>query len=149
MRVRAVNSSTFQTSAALSFNRQSREQTLMMCKHPRKRGSACLEKPRGGGSRLCPAGCPSRSPEFRSLSVRLSPAHLLRPGIDLSPPPPPNYSCSCWKFPWKWPVETSSLPSPHTAVESWGLAEVTPPEGNVSLKQMGLNIAQYPQSELH
>lgn len=90
------NSSTFQTSAALSFNRRSREETLMMCKHPRKRGGRLSgEAPRGErgqiqtSSSLCPAGCLSRSPGFRPLSVRLSPAHLLRPGIDLSLPPNP------------------------------------------------------------
>lgn len=96
IRVRTVNSSTSQTRAALSFNRQSREETLMMCKHPRKRGERLSgEAPRGErgkiqtSSSLCPAGCLSRSPGFRPLLVRLSSAHLLRPGIDLSLPPPP------------------------------------------------------------
>lgn len=118
IRVRTVSPSTSQTRAALSFNRQSREETLMMCKHPSKRGERLSgEAPRGGergkiqtSSSLCPAGCLSRSPGFRPLSVRLSSAHLLRPGIDLSlplPNPPPATLAHVENFlengPWRPP----------------------------------------------
>lgn len=51
----------------------------------------------------------------------------------------------------------SLLPCPHVVQkhcslppgESRRLIGVTPPQWNVSQKEMGLNIAQYPQSELH
>lgn len=159
IRVRTVSPSTSQTRAALSFNRQSREETLMMCKHPSKRGERLSGEAPRGRERKDPdeqlalsCGLPQQEPWIQTFvgpPLFCSPVETWNRPVTPPPQPPTHYTCSCWKFPWKWPVEASSLPSPHTAAESRGLAEVTPPEGNVSPKQMGLNIAQYPQSELH